>query len=81
MHTLGFRAVMVNSNVRRPIPEVAERSPEAAPYAGWMDTLCVDSPYDYDPVWKKCQELKVAVTTPLAEHGLGQPGGDQPLHL
>jgi predicted TIM-barrel fold metal-dependent hydrolase len=63
VRTLGFKAVVINSNVRRPIPAVAERAPELAPYAGWVDTLCVDSPYDYDAVWKKCLELKVAVTT------------------
>jgi predicted TIM-barrel fold metal-dependent hydrolase len=68
---LGFKAVMVNSNVRRPIPEVAERAPELAPYAGWMDTLCIDSPFDYDPVWAKCLELKVAVTTHSPSTGWG----------
>jgi Amidohydrolase len=71
VNTLGFKAVMVNTNVRRPIPEVAERSPEAAPYAVWMDTLCVDSPYDYDPVWAKCQELRVAVTSHTPSMGSG----------
>jgi predicted TIM-barrel fold metal-dependent hydrolase len=69
--TLGFKAVMVNTNVRRPVPEVVERAPEAAPYAVWMDTLCVDSPYDYDPVWAKCQELKVAVTSHSPSTGAG----------
>jgi predicted TIM-barrel fold metal-dependent hydrolase len=63
VRTLGFKAVMLNSNVRRPIPEVEKIAPEAARYAGWMDTLCMDGPYNYDPVWAKCQELKVAVTT------------------
>jgi len=68
---LGFKAVMVNSNVRRPIPVVAERAPEVAPYATWMDPLCMDGPYDYDPVWAKCMELKVAVTTHSPSTGWG----------
>jgi len=71
VRTLGFKAVMVNTNVRRPIPEVADRAPELAPYAGWMDTLCMESPYDYDPVWAKCQELKVAVTGHSPSTGYG----------
>ena len=69
--TLGLKAVMINSNVRRPVPEVLMRAPELAPYATWMDTLCVDSPYDYDPVWAKCVELKVAVTSHSASTGAG----------
>jgi predicted TIM-barrel fold metal-dependent hydrolase len=68
---LGFKTVMVNTNVRRPIPEVAARAPEVAAYAGWMDTLCMDSPYDYDPVWAKCVELKVAVTSHSPSTGWG----------
>src|SRR5260370_36890348 len=27
-----------------------------------MDNLCLDSEYDYDPVWAKCVELKIAPT-------------------
>jgi predicted TIM-barrel fold metal-dependent hydrolase len=69
--TLGFKAVMIASNVRRPIPAVAERAPELAAYASWMDTLCMDGPYDYDPVWAKCVELNVAVTSHSPSVGWG----------
>ncbi len=69
--TLGFKAVMINSNVRRPIPAVAERAPELASYATWMDTLCMDGPYNYDPLWKRCVELKVAVTSHAPSVGWG----------
>ena len=55
VNDLGFKAVMVNSNVRRPVPD--------APQAAWMDVLCMDGPYNYDPLWAKCVELKVAVTS------------------
>jgi len=68
---LGLKAAMVQSNVRRPIPEVAERAPELARFATWMDTLCIDSPYDYDPLWAKCVELKVAVTSHSGTTGYG----------
>jgi predicted TIM-barrel fold metal-dependent hydrolase len=63
VRTLGLKAVMVASNVRRPI--------EAAADATWMDTLCMESPYDYDPVWAKCVELKVAVTAHTPSVGFG----------
>lgn len=63
VRTLGFKAVMVNSNVRRPIPDAAQ--------AGWMDVLCMDGPYNYDPLWAKCVELKVAVTSHSPSTGWG----------
>lgn len=71
VRTLGFKAVMIDSNVRRPIPAVAERDPSLAPYATWIDTLALDSPYDYDPVWARCVELKVAVTAHTPGMGYG----------
>jgi predicted TIM-barrel fold metal-dependent hydrolase len=52
---LGFKAVMLNSYVARPLPEVG-------PGAQWLDVLALDSIYDYDPVWARCVDLGVAVT-------------------
>jgi predicted TIM-barrel fold metal-dependent hydrolase len=63
VNTLGFKAVMIASNVRRKI--------EAAADATWMDSLCMESPYDYDAVWAKCVELKVAVTAHTPSVGFG----------
>jgi predicted TIM-barrel fold metal-dependent hydrolase len=68
---LGFKAVMINSNVRRPLAVVADQAPELARYATWMDTLCMESPYDYDPLWARCVELKVAVTAHSPSVGYG----------
>jgi len=69
--TLGYKAVFINSNVRRPVPEVAARAPELARYAFWMDPLCMDGPYDYDPVWARCKALGVAVTAHAPGTGYG----------
>ena len=69
--TLGLKVAMINSNIRRPIPEVAEKAPELAHLAVWMDTLCMESPYDYDPVWARCVELGVAVTAHSPSTGYG----------
>jgi predicted TIM-barrel fold metal-dependent hydrolase len=68
---LGMKAAMITSNVKRPVPEVAERAPELAQYATWMDPLCMDGPCDYDPLWAKCVELKVAVTAHTGANGHG----------
>ncbi len=53
---LGFRAVMLNCCVARP--------------EGWIDTLALDSAYDYDPVWERCVDLGVAVTAHSPTMGL-----------
>jgi len=68
--TLGLKAVLMPAFVRRPIPEVARKMPEAARYAFWIDNFCIDSEYDYDPVWAKCAELKVAPTFHSPTSGL-----------
>ncbi len=68
---LGHKAVNLESRAIRPIPEVANGAPQYAPYATWIDTLAFESDYDYDPVWRRCAELKVAV----ASHSDGVWGG------
>jgi predicted TIM-barrel fold metal-dependent hydrolase len=57
---LGYKVVMVGGMMRRRIPALEEESPEASKHVEWYDVIGLDSPYDYDPVWAKCLELKVA---------------------
>jgi predicted TIM-barrel fold metal-dependent hydrolase len=59
---LGLKVVMMAAFVRRPIPALARQAPELAAHLTWMDNLCLDSEYDYDPVWAKCIELKLTPT-------------------
>jgi len=59
---LGLKVVMIAAFVRRPIPALAREAPHLASYLTWMDNLCLDSEYDYDPVWAKCIELKLTPT-------------------
>jgi hypothetical protein len=68
---LGLKAAMINSNVRRAIEAVADKGADVARHASWMDTLCMESPYDYDPLWAKCVELGVAVTSHAPSVGWG----------
>ncbi len=58
--TLGLKVVMMGHPVRRPIASVLRTMPEAARWARWVDAFGIDSPYDYDPLWKKCRELGVS---------------------
>ena len=57
---LGYRVVMVGGLMRRPVPALAEEHPEASKHVEWYDVIGIDSPHDYDPVWAKCRELRVA---------------------
>jgi predicted TIM-barrel fold metal-dependent hydrolase len=62
VRVLGLKVFMFPSYVRRPIPAVARKCPEAANRAFWLDTYGLDSDYNYDPVWAKCVELRVSPT-------------------
>ena len=68
MGELNFKVPMFINLVRRPIGAVEETNPELKPYAFWIDTLAIDSLYDYDPLWQRCMDLKIPVTA----HAVGQ---------
>jgi predicted TIM-barrel fold metal-dependent hydrolase len=68
---LGLKAVLMPAIVRRPIPALAQEYPKAGRWAYWLDTFGIDSAYDYDPVWAKCLELKVAPTFHSPTAGMG----------
>lgn len=69
--TLGFKAAMLGSLQRRPVPAVAKTMPEASRYAIWHDVLGLDSEHDYDPVWAKCVELGIPPSFHSASSGIG----------
>jgi len=69
--TLGFKAVLLAGYVQRPVAAVAERDPELALYAQWLDTYGIDSAHDYDPVWQRCLDLGVAVSFHSGSIGWG----------
>ncbi len=71
VNTLGLKAVQLTNLNFRPIPAVERAAPEVAGFATWVDPLALDSPYDYDPLWKKCVELKVAPTAHVGGQGWG----------
>jgi len=57
---LGYKVVMVGGMMRRRVPALETEQPEASKFVEWYDVVGLDSPYDYDAVWAKCLELKVA---------------------
>jgi predicted TIM-barrel fold metal-dependent hydrolase len=69
--TLGLKAAMMPSLLRRPIRAAVGPGGAPNPYAQWLDMLALDSEYDYDPVWAKCQELGVTPTFHTVSKGVG----------
>src|SRR2546426_10527970 len=59
---LGSKVGMFGSGMSRRVPAAAGADPETAKHAVWYDVLAIDSDYNYDPVWAKCRELKIAPT-------------------
>ncbi|MES2561563.1 MAG: amidohydrolase family protein, partial [Pseudomonadota bacterium] len=57
---LGYKAIMLRGNQER-TPSGAEGiDPQKATF--YCDNIALDSPYDYDPFWRRCVDLGVAVT-------------------
>lgn len=57
----GYRAIMLRGNQERPIPSALEGN-DSQKAAWYVDSIALDSPHDYHPLWKRCVELGVAVT-------------------
>jgi predicted TIM-barrel fold metal-dependent hydrolase len=63
---LGLKTVMMSGAIPRPVHG------DDSPGGGrWIDTLAHDSLYDYDPVWRRCEELGVAPTFHAGAQGWG----------
>ena len=59
------------SIVRRPEARPHPEDPARTLQAGRLDTFGIDSDYDYDPVWAKFLELKIAATSHSVGSGWG----------
>ena len=60
--TMGFKVILFPSYIKRPIAAAVRKDPAMERYAFRLDTYGIDSDYDYDPLWRKCLELKVVPT-------------------
>ncbi len=68
---LGAKVGMFGSGMSRRVASVEATDPDSARLAVWYDVLALDSDYDYDPVWAKCQELGIAPTFHSASSNQG----------
>ena len=62
---LGLKTTMMAGAILRTVPAARDAAPElnAEYLSHWIDCLALDSAYDYDPVWQRCIDLGVTVTT------------------
>ena len=68
---LGLKTIMLPGRVERPIEKYRDESPGSEKYIRKMDVIGIDSDYDYDPFWKRCQELKIVPASHGSDAGWG----------
>lgn len=68
---LGLKVIMIANHVRRPVAVAAQHVTDPAHARLYIDSLGLDSAYDYDPFWATCVGLKVAVTAHSGSMGWG----------
>ncbi len=80
---LGLKAMLIEGNVRRPVAALAEGDRATAPSSAssmavpyYIDSVGLDNAYNYDRLWTKAVELKVAVT--MHGGGMGWPDRTSP---
>lgn len=61
-HALGLKMVVSNGASQRPIEADADVVPNAAKRRFYYDGYGLDSPYDYDRVWQRFIDLRMALT-------------------
>jgi hypothetical protein len=72
---LGSKVGMFGSGIRRTLAVADGVDPAVARFAAHYDQLGLESDYDYDPVWQKCRELRMAPTFHTGGRGLGLRNG------
>src|SRR6185312_14146748 len=59
---LGLKVGMFGSAFPRPVASVAGTDADTKRFAVGYEVFGIDSQYDYDPVWRKCLDVKIAPT-------------------
>ena len=72
---LGLKAIVMNTQIQRPHPEVVKHAPELAEYSMAPTSPAIDQGDKYDPVWAKCVELGLAPTCHNSSRGRGTLNG------
>src|SRR5262249_5646556 len=65
---LGLKLMMMSGAMRRPLP-ADEDYPDPTHRRVFYDGYGFESPYDYDPLWRRCVELGTAMTVHTGSMG------------
>ncbi len=69
VRALNLKVLCMNCTVPRPIPADLCADTDPARRRIYIDCLAMDSAFDYEPVWAKMTELRVAVTNHIGSMG------------
>jgi len=75
VNELGLKAIVVNTMLQRPAPEVLAEAPHLAHLSLDLASPGIDVGRVYDPVWAKCVELGVVPSCHNAFRGRGSTHG------
>jgi predicted TIM-barrel fold metal-dependent hydrolase len=75
--TLGLKATVFAADVLRPVPK-PQKNPAALAELYYYDCFGIDSPYDYDPVWRKVHRASGRADLSFHPHRPRHAGVDQP---
>ena len=75
VNELGLKAIVVNTMLQRPAPEVLAEAPHLAHLSLDLTSPGIDVGHVYDPVWAKCVELGVVPSCHNAFRGRGSTHG------
>ena len=75
VNELGLKAIVVNTMLQRPAPEVLAEAPHLAHLSLDLSSPGIDVGGVYDPVWAKCVELGVVPSCHNAFRGRGSTHG------
>ena len=75
VNELGLKAIVVNTMLQRPAPEVLAEAPHLAHLSLDLTSPGIDVGRVYDPVWAKCVELGVVPSCHNAFRGRGATHG------
>jgi hypothetical protein len=67
---LGHKAIHIGTELRGPPRPATGRDPFLHPTQSTR-SIVMDAPYDYDPFWRRCVELKVAPVCHTSSRGIG----------
>ena len=68
--TLGHKAIHIGTELRGPPRPATGKDPFLQPTQSTR-SIVMDSPYDFDPFWRRCIELKVAPVCHTSSRGIG----------